>query len=151
MCIYSSPLDQKGACRTSLTSLLMQYTAACQKHRSLRSNQRFVPAGQGCSLGTRRVSCRMIFPTGKDQRQDSAGDLAFHSPAVSKGWSWNFCSSLQFFFFLEDPTPRHPNACRSTEAKRYHCLLKTLTSSPPPTSMCKVPTPSRLGRVGGLL
>lgn len=134
MCIYSSPLDQKGACCTSLTSLLMQCRAACQKRPSLRWNPRFAPAGQGCSFSARRVSCRRPY----------VEDPYWEGSETGFSWRCGFPRSccfqgmkLKFLFittFLEDPILRHPNARRSTEAKQHHSLLKTLTSSPLPTS-----------------
>lgn len=43
----------------------------------------FIPAGYCCLLGSKKVSRRGIFPTEKDQRQDTAWDLLFHGPAMS--------------------------------------------------------------------
>lgn len=130
MCIYSSPLDQKGACCTSLTSLLMQCRAACQKRPSLRWNPRFAPAGQGCSFSARRVSCRRPY----------VEDPYWEGSETGFSWRCGFPRSccfqgmkLKFLFittFLEDPILRHPNARRSTEAKQHHSS-QDLNQQPP--------------------
>lgn len=83
-------------------------------------------------------------PGGSPVEDPTVEDPYWEGSETGFSWRCGFPQSccfqgmkLKFLFittFLEDPILRHPNAHRSTEAKQHHSLLKTLTSSPPPTS-----------------
>lgn len=142
MCIYSSsPVDQKGPCCTSVTSVLMQCKASCQSHISLHWNLCCIPAGQCCCSAATKVSHRRISPTERNQGEDSAWDLFFHISAVS-----GFKLRLMHFF------GRSYFVCLahlcSTDTKKYQDLSKILTVVAHLQTHAKYLTQSRLGRAG---